>query len=251
MTAHVTTTYRFAPIPEDLLCDPDLSGTDIRVYGVLMRHGLDPASCYPSVARIAEMCNASESTVRRSISALETAGWVEVFGRAKDDGSQTSNAYRLHTTPCHQRQAPPVIDDSPPLSPVTDERESLNESHRTKTLAVPETQESLLPSIPPGESKKEAREAKLNDEFEAWYSKFPSKRSKGAARKAYRRARAKVGQDVLLTARDAYAALIRAQGVQSQYVKHPSSWLNQECWDDDYDNETTGPSFSGPEMRYG
>lgn len=71
-------------------------------------------------------------------------------------------------------------------------------------------------------------------QFEAWYALYPRKSGKGAARKAFKSALKKTDLETLARGRDLYVAKIKADGTESRYVKHPSSWLNGECWDDDY-----------------
>jgi hypothetical protein len=84
-------------------------------------------SAWPSMATLAKMSGMSESTMRRALSDLRDAGLVEWSGRARPDGGQTSNLYRLNVN------APPGQTDTPPMSEgqgapvtVTDERTSGN-----------------------------------------------------------------------------------------------------------------------------
>jgi hypothetical protein len=98
----VTTDYRFAPIPEQLLYDHSMDPLAVRVYGVLMRHGQDPDSCYPSHARIAKLIGVSERSVARPLKDLANAGWITREFRTSDKG-RTSDGYHVRITP-----APPV-----------------------------------------------------------------------------------------------------------------------------------------------
>lgn len=79
-------------------------------------------------------------------------------------------------------------------------------------------------------------------QFEDWYKVYPRKSGKGAARKAFKAALKKVDLATLDRGRDLYIARLRADGTEDRYVKHPSSWLNGECWDDDY-GDVTLPGF--------
>ncbi len=188
-----------------------------------------------------------ESSCRSALAELETVGYITREKVRTEDGT-----FRWELT-VHEEVPPcggfPGM-DNPGLvtTPVVS-----TEVVRTEQEADPvvPAADLSLPGIPPGVSKKSDIERRLVEDFEAWYSGYPRKVGKGKARSAYKTARAKVAASVLLTARDAFAALVRAQGTQSQYVKMPATWLNQECWDDDLDNETTGPGYTGPEMRFG
>jgi len=98
-TPHTATDYAFAPIPELLLFDNDLSHLAVRIYGVLMRHGLSPSSCYPSHARIAQLANCSKRSVAEPLRILETKGWIVRIHRTAENGEPMSNAYHIRTTP--------------------------------------------------------------------------------------------------------------------------------------------------------
>ena len=71
----------------------------------------------------------------------------------------------------------------------------------------------------------------LNLDFEIFWNCFPSgrKKSKGAAQAAWVKALGITSADrIIARARD-YAASPEGNG---PYVKMPSTWLNQRCWDD-------------------
>ncbi len=70
------------------------------------------------------------------------------------------------------------------------------------------------------------------DEFEQFWAAYPRKTGKGVARKAFAKAMRLTTLDTMLTA-------LKWQRQQEQWVKqggqfipHPSTWLNQERWDD-------------------
>ena len=84
--------------------------------------------CWPSVKHLAEKVGVSDSTIRRKIKELTESGYLQVQSKSREDGSQTSNYYRLWIDPDqvlakHKKDnmtPPPVTTDSPPLSQVTD-----------------------------------------------------------------------------------------------------------------------------------
>lgn len=146
--------FRFAMIPEAMIYS-DLSGTAIKVFGALLRHGVDPAHCYPSHKRLANLCRLSVPTVKRAIADLEDSGWVTVIHRKSTAGGQASNGYRLHQqgketlTPQVTSDLPPqVIDELPPRSPVSYEREQLNESNLNENPSTPKARQERAPETP-------------------------------------------------------------------------------------------------------
>lgn len=68
-------------------------------------------------------------------------------------------------------------------------------------------------------------------EFESWWPKCPRKVAKGAARRAYRTARAKASPEQLSAGITRYASAMA--GKDPQYIAHPATWLNGERWNDE------------------
>lgn len=72
----------------------------------------------------------------------------------------------------------------------------------------------------------------LREDFAAWWAQYPHKRGKIAADKAYRAARLKhraSAQDLL----SGLAAYVQHKPAW-QHWAHPTTWLHQGCWADDY-----------------
>ncbi len=71
-----------------------------------------------------------------------------------------------------------------------------------------------------------------NSDFSLFWNAFPKgrRKAKGSALKSWKLARAKVSAETLISAATDYAESEEGRG---QFVKMPSTWLNQECWDDD------------------
>ena len=68
----------------------------------------------------------------------------------------------------------------------------------------------------------------------ALYKAYPRKVARGAALKAIRKAllsKDSIGFDALMDAVQEYAKA--KEGQERQYIPHPSTWFNQERWDDD------------------
>lgn len=230
----------FAMIPEALLYDERLTSTDVRVYGCLRRFA-DKASgrCHPSHSTIAEKIHTSDRTVRRSIDALVDAGWVISRRRKSEEGAWTSNSYRVVSVQSDRTPVSYASDtsDRGDRTPVADKPESLNQRNTLTLLSEEREQPDTTPA------------AQIEADFDEWWSGVWAKKSVGAARKAYKGARKKASREELLLGRDAYARLMKAQGTEPRYWKMPSTWLNQECWEDE-DADEPNP-FEAPPMRFG
>ena len=91
------------------------------VLVVLGDHANDAGVCWPRIATIAEKVGVSKRTVQRALQHLVSRGLISVKQRYRNDGSHSSNLYRLHldrgvsvspppdrgdTTPGHECQGP-------------------------------------------------------------------------------------------------------------------------------------------------
>ncbi len=88
------------------------------------------------------------------------------------------------------------------------------------------------------DKKSTPKPPKGGSEFDEWYSFFPRKVAKGAARRAFTKARKKTEQGELITSARAYAASV--VGKDREFIAHPATWLNGERWLDS--DEVAGAS---------
>ena len=71
--------------------------------------------------------------------------------------------------------------------------------------------------------------------FNEWYDSYPRKIGKKAAEKAFNSAiKSGVTIEQLTQGVAAYNQEIKDAGTSTQFIKHPSTWLNQGCYDDDH-----------------
>ena len=75
----------------------------------------------------------------------------------------------------------------------------------------------------------------MSQDFDLWYSTYPRHIAKISARTAYDRTIKKglATAEQLLKGAIAYAATVA--GSDPKFTKHPTTWLNGGCWDDEYD----------------
>lgn len=137
LTPPVIVEHYFAPIPEALLYDDNISPQAIRIYGVLVRHGSTPADCYPSQERIGKLIGLAERSVRRPILELERAGWISRRRRFTKAGDRTSDGYTIHAQPRAnmrdtngQSSATSAQICADQRAETSEEREPVNESQR-------------------------------------------------------------------------------------------------------------------------
>lgn len=84
--------------------------------------------------------------------------------------------------------------------------------------------------------EKEVKE-KVSTSFEDWWALVPNKMDKAHARRAYGKALAKTTAVTLAEQYRRYLASVehqRASGFRDLKHKYPATWLNKECWEDDF-----------------
>lgn len=69
------------------------------------------------------------------------------------------------------------------------------------------------------------------EQFESFWKSYPRRVAKGAARKAWDKAIKKTSLENMLKAITEYVA----KKPEKIDFKHPATWLNGECWDDEWE----------------
>ena len=82
---------------------------------------------------------------------------------------------------------------------------------------------------------------KMSD-FDTFWSRYPRKVGKGTARKAWVKALTKATAEQIIAGLESQLYHLQAQyrGPGEDFRPHPSTWLNGERWDDEYDEPMTG-----------
>ena len=75
--------------------DQELSHRAKTVYIYLKDHSNKEGTCWPGINTIAIGLNLSRSTVKRALDDLAKAGLVEKSSRWRENGSLSSNLYRI------------------------------------------------------------------------------------------------------------------------------------------------------------
>lgn len=78
-------------------------------------------------------------------------------------------------------------------------------------------------------------------EFDQWYAAYPRKIDKGHARTAFKAARKKTTQDVLMAGVRQFAN--ESRGTEPKFLAYPATWLNGERWEDEAPTQTV---IAGP-----
>lgn len=158
--------------------------------------------CFPSAQTIAEKCCLSKRTVQRVIAKLEEDGYITKMQRTRKDGSLSSNHYVVS--------------------------EGRIGSVPQSGGSVPQSLASL--NLPINLPKEPIKDTKKILPFDLFWSDYPKKSGKGAARAAFSKAIKKATVDEIMS------GLLKHE-IQTmkdvQFIPHPATWLNQERWADE------------------
>ena len=78
-------------------------------------------------------------------------------------------------------------------------------------------------------------------EFDQWWTTYPKRKGRGAAEKAYAKARQDASAETLLAGAGQYAT--ECKGKEARFVAHPSTWLNQKRWLDEAGRPESEPEI--------
>lgn len=86
------------------------------------------------------------------------------------------------------------------------------------------------------ENKKDNKIVLYNDEFEKLWKIYPKKQGKTKAHYSFIKARQKgTTFEEIESGLKRYIAYVDKSKIKSQYIKQGSTWFNQQCWQDEYE----------------
>lgn len=226
----------------------------IVLYWLADHHNETTGECFPSINRLADLCEMSRRSVEVHLGDLEARGLIARQARHRDGGGKTANGYilRLSGRDAQNLRMPPAKSahgDAQNLRMNNLGRNNLgNEQetsdHRAAAIeADSPDQGDLTPVVEPplgGAIGSEVAKAAgglregcrtLDDEFERVWEHYPRKVGKGAARKAWAKARRQATYAEITGPLGVWIKLQRGTPVEK--IPHFTTWLNQERWHDD------------------
>lgn len=219
-------------IPRQLLFDDDLQPTDKLVYGaVYFFSQLSRGVCTASNRRLAEAVNISPKTVRNCLSRLEEKHYIKRYYESESRRKRKSIA---------------------PL--VTLKRGKTPEGVPKQGHGVPKQGHGVsLDNEQISNSTKEVKEERTTNGqkqwFKAFWKKYPRKVKKKTARKRFMsNVESEETFESLMQALEQQRESSQWQRENGKYVPHPSTWLNQERWEDE-DIEDYSSSESGVSVK--
>ena len=194
----------------------------IVLYWLADHHNGETGRCFPSLKTLERECEMNRSAIVRHLSALEDAGLIEREQRKRDNGSQTSTAYRLHLVPVAERNTPCCETQQPPVAK--------RDPHNLGILNL-----GIEPVLEANASKSVI--AKTDDDFAEFWERYPRKVAKPNAKKAYDKARKSHDHDQIMFGLSQHLPGLVAK--DTQFIPHAATWLNGERFNDEPDNNTS------------
>jgi DNA-binding transcriptional MocR family regulator len=182
----------------------------IVLYWLADHHNETTGACFPSLKTLAKECEMGKSTLIRHLDDLEKAGLIERHERARENGSQTSTAYKLRLSPVPDQDTPCPKMGQPPVPN--------RDTHNLGRYNLG-NEEDILPA---------------RDSFEEFWDRYPRRIGKASARKSYAKAMKAATHDEIMFGLSQQMPSLASR--EQQYIPHPSTWLNQERWNDEPDH---------------
>ena len=178
----------------------------IVLYWLADHHNETTGACFPSLKTLAQECEMDKATVVRHLDALEKSGLIQRQERTRENGSQTSTSYTLTLTPVAERDNPCRKMLQAPVAKCD-----------THNLGIYNLENKQVISSPDG--------------FAEFWERYPRRIGKAAARKAYVKALKVASHDEIMLGLSQQISSLASR--EQQFIPHPSTWLNQERWNDD------------------
>ena len=227
MEDEVTTDLRFSIVPHWII-KHDISDRALRLYSVLAGFAdSETNQAFPGRTRLSKELRCSLKSVDRAVMELEAIGAIRKRQRVKDGHYQSSLYTVVRIDPGSGVTQPRVTDDA---TPCQDRRDPVSPvTHITRTTELEPLKQEPLNDI--------------SHNFDQFWKLYPRKVGKGKARQAFEKALEKTDIDIILAGVEAY---VYHEGYNDmEFIAHPTSWLNGERWDDEYDTplrkDTPGP----------
>ena len=208
----------------------------------------DAGNSWPSMARIAQKACVTERGARQIVRRLEADGWLQtVVG----GGRHGCNEYRILMRKPDRNPEPETRNDVPPEhgSPGTRKQKPGTRVQKTRNPRSAEPSRSIKdPSIKNTPTFSEPTKATpIGAEFEKVWSAYPRKVGKGAAEKAWTKARKRADFDDIAPGLRAF--IRAAKGSDPKFIPHLSTWLNERRWEDDQSHAVNRPRTSTEDLE--
>lgn len=228
-------------MPRAIDSDDRLTAYQRSVLMALASRANADGECWPSLATIAKDAKVSTATVKRCIPKLVEYGYISKRKRTGEHGGPVSTLYKILFKKPRDSASNSGDDGSQPLA----HTEPGVRSERTKgrvtgsqglalteplSIDIEVETRSTTKEVPPISPEGGQSASAYTSEFEKFWETYPRRVGKRAAFKAFEKAVERASLETILEGATKYRD---DPNRIDQYTAHPSTWLNQDRWDDD------------------
>ena len=157
--------------------------------------------CFPSIDTVSELTGFSRSTTIRALHWCEQHGLI-----VRSEGGRST----------HYQFTCLMENDMTSVSQTPEDNRVISLEIRKKKKNTSSVSQTLVENM-----------------FDAFWSVYPRKISKGHARLAFRNKASYSDPASIVNGAQAYARFVEEMQIPQQYIPHPTTWLNGERWEDD------------------
>ena len=216
-------TENFTVLPNALLNDARVSSEGLALMVYLLSK---PLSWQLSPAEIRKRFKWGKDKAYKVISALIECGYI-IKDTQRNGGKYASHVYFVYDTP----QIPPFPEKPEPVKPEPVNQDTIK-NRDTNCITIEERTDSH----------------KSDEWFEKFWKIVAHKQAKPQCKAKFLRACKQTDPQTIIDAYKGQLAAHMAAGKQAQYFKRPKTWLNGECWNDEYQSEQSVTNYN-PHMR--
>jgi hypothetical protein len=199
---------------------------------------------FPSYKRLASDASLSRTSVINSVSALVSAGFLVKQKRIRKTGSHTSNLYQCSYPEWCSVQPIDESTDNTVAGGTPSEPQGVHttdEGGKPDVLGVVHSADeggtSLVPhintpSITPSEHPNLTND--VDGLFEVFWQAYGKHGNRKPAIKAFKTALKRTTFATIMDGLKRYQEYAVAMGTAPNFIKHASTWLNNDCWQDPY-----------------
>jgi predicted AAA+ superfamily ATPase len=197
--------------------------TKIVLYWLADHHNGETGECFPSINRLADVCEMSRRSVENHLETLETLGLIQRVNQFRDRGGKTSNRYVLDLVGTSENNS--LADTDTQNLRMVCEKSAHGDTQNLRMNNL------VINNLGKETNNTSSKDDEVNYYFDQLWEMYPRKIGKGQARKAYVTASKKIDFFDLLPKLEAYVSTL--DGKDKQYMPHLATWLNGERWADE------------------
>tara|TARA_B100001287_G_C22669312_1_gene524483 strand:- start:1337 stop:2005 length:669 start_codon:yes stop_codon:yes gene_type:complete len=186
--------------------------TKVVLYWIADHHNSETGDCFPSINRLATLCEMSRRSVETHITALEDQGLLKRISQYRDTGGKTANSYLLELTGTLEN-----LDDAQNLR------------MGSEKSAHGDTQNLRMNNLIRNNLGNNNTYKTISD-FDKWWDKYPRKVEKYKAATLFSKIINEVEFDTLIEATEKFAEAVKDK--EKKFIPHPTTWLNGRRWND-------------------